>query len=177
MLAARIGILAVLLSALLVAAGCGSSRSHRKMAQPRFSAGHFSGATVDNAWFPLKPGTTFVYRGTKNGRASRETVTVLRATRRILGIACRVVHDRVFVNGALAEDTFDWYAQDKAGNVWYFGEATEELERGNVTSREGSWEAGRNGAKPGIVMQAHPRSAPRTSRSSTRGRPRTMRRC
>jgi hypothetical protein len=157
MLAARVAILVLLLPAVLLATGCGSSRSHGKSFQPRFAADRFSGATVDNAWFPLKPGTTFVYRGTKNGRASRDTVTVLRTTREIRGVACRVVHDRVFVNGALAEDTFDWYAQDKAANVWYFGEATKELERGKVTSREGSWEAGRNGAKPGIVMQAHPR--------------------
>jgi hypothetical protein len=67
------------------------------------------------------------------------------------------VHDRVFTNGDLTEDTFDWYATDKDGNVWYFGEDSKTLEDGKVISTEGSWEAGKDGAKPGIIMEAHPK--------------------
>jgi hypothetical protein len=65
-----------------------------------------------------------------------------------------VVHDQVSRDG---EDTYDWYAQDKDGNVWYFGEDTKEFEGGQVVSTEGSWEAGKDGALPGIVMEADPR--------------------
>lgn len=71
-------------------------------------------------------------------------------------MSCTVVLDRVYVNGELQERTHDWYAQDAAGNVWYFGESTSEYEDGNVVSREGSWKAGKRGAKPGIVMEADP---------------------
>jgi hypothetical protein len=66
------------------------------------------------------------------------------------------VHDQIFLNGTLAEDTFDWYAPDNQGNVWYFGEDTKSFEGGTV-STEGSWEAGQNGALPGIIMLAHPK--------------------
>jgi hypothetical protein len=115
-------------------------------------------ARVDNMWFPLRPGTTYVYRGIKDGRASRELLTVTHMTTRIAGVLCVVVHDRLSVGGRLAERTSDWYSQDTEGNVWYFGEATAELDRqGHVTSTEGSWRAGRNGARPGIYMPARPR--------------------
>lgn len=114
-------------------------------------------ATVDNPWFPLKPGTVFVYTGTKDGRSSRDVVTVTHATKRIMGVPCVVVDDRLYLDGRLEERTTDWYTQDKAGNVWYFGEATAELDRqGRITSTEGTWQAGRDGAQPGIYMPAHP---------------------
>jgi len=83
--------------------------------------------------------------------------TVSRATKQILGVNVTVVHDRVYLNKKLAEDTLDWYAQDKRGNVWYFGEDSKEITNGQVTSTEGSWQSGVNGALPGIVMQAHPK--------------------
>ena len=112
---------------------------------------------IDNKYFPLEPGTTFVYEGkTKEGTEHNE-VTVTHDTRRIMGVECVVVRDKVFLNGGLIEDTFDWYTQDKKGNVWYFGEATKELQNGKVESTEGSWEAGVDGAKPGIIMQADPK--------------------
>jgi hypothetical protein len=119
----------------------------------------FSGrANVDNPWFPLAPGTIAVYRGVKDRREARDVVTVKRRTRRVAGVACRVVQDRLYLDGRLAERTTDWYAQDEAGNVWYFGEQTAELDRqGRVTSTEGSWQAGVDGAKPGIFMPARPR--------------------
>ena len=113
---------------------------------------------IDNPWFPLTPGTTYIYRGVKDGQRSSEVLTVTRRTALIDGVPCAAVDDRLYVRGRLHERTTDWYTQDKEGNVWYFGEATAELdEQGNVTSTEGSWRAGRDGARPGIYMPAHPR--------------------
>ena len=118
---------------------------------------HFVGH-VDNPWFPLRPGTTYVYRGAQEGDPVRDTVRVLRSTRRIQGVRCTAVRDQVFVKGRLAERTTDYYAQDDRGTVWYFGEQTAELDaHGKVTSTEGSWLAGVHGAKPGLFMPAHPR--------------------
>jgi hypothetical protein len=131
----------------LVASATGQSRS----------AGGFS-ARVDNPWFPLTPGSTYVYEGGKDGRPSRDVVTVTRRTRIVDGAPCVAVRDRLYLRGVLEERTTDWYSQDAAGNVWYFGEATAELDaKGHVKSTSGSWEAGKNGAKPGIFMFAHPR--------------------
>jgi hypothetical protein len=115
-------------------------------------------ATVDNPWFPLKPGTELRYRGTDGGVPVVDVLSVTSKTRRVPDGRARIVHDRVFKRGRVVEDTLDWYGQDRAGNVWYFGEATKELDsHGRVTSREGSWQAGRNGAVEGIFMPAHPR--------------------
>jgi len=112
---------------------------------------------VDNPWFPLVPGTTYVYRGVRDGKPSRDVVVVTHATRTILGVLATAVHDDLYLAGRLAERTTDWYAQDRAGNVWYLGEATAELDRnGRVTSREGSWLAGVHGARAGIYMPAVP---------------------
>jgi hypothetical protein len=115
-------------------------------------------AHVDNPYFPLRPGQTYRYRGTEEGRRSLDVVTVTHRVRRIAGAPCAVVRDRLYLGGQLAEDTTDWYSQDRAGTVWYFGEATRELDRrGRVTSREGSWRAGLRGARAGVFMPAHPR--------------------
>jgi hypothetical protein len=112
---------------------------------------------VDNPWFPLTPGTTFVYRGVRDGKQARDVFTVGRVTKTIQGVRCTVVRDRLFLRGKLAERTTDWYAQDRRGNVWYFGESTAELDAaGRVTSTEGSWEAGRDGAVAGIYMAGKP---------------------
>src|SRR6266516_6084752 len=112
---------------------------------------------VDNPWYPLQPGSVYVYRGVKDGKSARDVVTVTKTTRTIAGVRCTVVSDRLFLAGRLAERTTDWYAQDKAGNVWYLGEATAELDlAGRVTSTEGSWQAGRQGAQAGIYMTAQP---------------------
>ena len=113
---------------------------------------------INNPFFPLVPNTTYVYVGTKDGSAMRDEFAVTRRTKMIMGVTCREVHDRGYVEGVLAEDTLDWFAQDKDGNVWYFGEDTKELDaNGNVISTEGSWQAGVNGAQPGVVMEANPR--------------------
>jgi hypothetical protein len=113
--------------------------------------------TIDNPFLPMIPGTTFVYRGVDDeGKAMRSRVQVTDQTRQILGVTTTVVRDRVFVDDELAEDTRDFFAQDKAGNVWYFGEDSKDIENGVVVSTEGSWLAGVDGATPGIIMKAHP---------------------
>src|SRR5262245_43612043 len=113
---------------------------------------------VDNKFFPLTPGTTYFYEGEKEGVPSSDVFIVTHQTQRIAGVRCTVVKDRAYENGVLVEDTIDWFAQDTDGNVWYFGEDTKELDaNGNVISTEGSWQAGVNGAQPGIIMEAQPR--------------------
>ena len=110
---------------------------------------------VDNPFFPLTPGTTLIYEAdTEDGKESIN-VTVTSDTKVILGITCIVVRDTVTLGGELFEDTYDWYAQDKDGNVWYMGEDSTEYEDGE-TDKAGSWEAGVDGAKPGIIMMAKP---------------------
>ena len=111
---------------------------------------------IDNPYLPLLPGARWVYEGTSSDGDERIEVTVLDETRRVMGIDAVVVRDTVSADGALVEDTYDWYAQDADGNVWYLGEATAEYEDGEVVSTEGSWEAGVGGALPGIVMPARP---------------------
>jgi len=113
--------------------------------------------TIDNPYFLLTPGTTFVYRGEAEDTPTRDVMKVTHDTKVIIGVTTTVVHDQAYEDGVLVEDTFDWYAQDKDGNVWYFGEDTRELdEDGNVVSTEGSWQAGVDGAQPGIIMLADP---------------------
>jgi hypothetical protein len=124
--------------------------------RPRIVASDFS-TTVDNPWFPLTPGTIRVYEGTKDAKPARTVVTVTNRTRRIRGVRTVVVSDNGFVDGRLRERTLDYFAQDARGNVWYFGEDTATLDRrGKVRGREGTWHAGRDGAQPGVVMQAAP---------------------
>jgi hypothetical protein len=114
---------------------------------------------VTNPWFPLRAGTTLVYKGAIDGKAARDVFAVTRRTRRIQGVVTTAIRDNVYLDGKLAERTTDWYAQDDHGNVWYFGESTAELDgNGKVTSREGSWLAGVKGARAGIFMPARPRT-------------------
>jgi len=114
-------------------------------------------AAIDNAWLPFKPGTTMRYRGTKDEEPAIEVFTVTNRTATIDGVRCVVIDDRLFLSGRLAERTSDYYVQDKDGNVWYFGEDTQELDaKGKVISAEGTWHAGVDGAQPGIFMEANP---------------------
>jgi hypothetical protein len=113
---------------------------------------------VTNPYFPLPPNTKLVYETTKEGIPGRKEVTVTSDTRLIDGVSCIVVHDVVSSKGSVVEDTYDWYAQDADGNVWYFGEDSKELDNGRVVGTKGSWQAGVRGAKPGIVMPARPMS-------------------
>jgi hypothetical protein len=118
-----------------------------------------SGPEIDNPYLPLAPGNRWVYRETAiDGSVQRVVVKVTHRTRLIAnGVTARVVRDTVMAKGRLVEDTFDWYAQDGAGNVWYLGEDTREYKGGKVVSTAGSWEAGVNGARAGLAMPAHPR--------------------
>jgi hypothetical protein len=112
--------------------------------------------SIDNPYMPLVPGTIFTYRQENDQGIERVVITVTDETEKILGIDCRVVRDVATLNGQIIEDTLDFYTQDKHGNVWYFGEISQQFEHGDLTSLEGSWRAGVDGAKPGIIMQAHP---------------------
>jgi hypothetical protein len=140
-----------------LAVGCGGTMHKSSTGTPGVSKGTTFKGRVDNPWFPLKPGSTYVYRGVKDGKPSRDVVEVASETKTIRGATCAVVKDRLYLNGRLAERTTDWYTQDEHGNVWYYGEDTAELDaHGRVSSTEGSWQAGRDGAEPGIFMPAHP---------------------
>jgi len=143
---------AVLLLAL--AAGCGGDEQAAlpqgdepvEIDPTRFSA------EIDHPFWPMEPGTTWVYREGEQ----RVEVTVTDRTRTVMGVETRVVHDVVTEGGVRVEDTFDWYAQDDDGNLWYFGEDTTEYENGKPKPKEGSWEAAVDGALPGVIMPASP---------------------
>lgn len=112
---------------------------------------------VTNLYFPLKPGSVLIYEGSRDDKPRRDEMTVTHETKLIMGVRCVVVRDFAMSDTALVEKTADWYAQDKDGNVWYFGEDTAEYENGAVISTAGTWMAGVDGALPGIVMKAVPR--------------------
>lgn len=112
---------------------------------------------IDNKYFTLIPGKKFTYESKTDEDLERVEVEVTRETKKIMGVNATVVRDRVWLNDKLIEDTKDWYAQDKDDNVWYFGEDTVELSGGKIVSRAGSWEAGVDGAKAGIIMKANPK--------------------
>ena len=160
----RISILLVALSLPLLAAGCGSNHSARKSTSTTTAQGapvktidpaNFV-RTIDNPYFPLRPGSVWRYRGVKDGKPTVDVQKATNRTKDILGVHATVVTDQLFQHGKVVEDTIDWYAQDRQGNVWYFGEDTKELDRhGKVTSTEGSWQSGVKGAGPGIFMPAH----------------------
>jgi hypothetical protein len=156
--------------AAMVAASCGGGTSGGSSDAPRNPAALVEGepyrplivpadfvSVIDNPYLPLRPGSRWVYQGISEGESEKTVVSVTNRTREIMGVTATVVRDQVFVAGELAEDTFDWFAQDRAGNVWYFGEDTAEYEEGKLVTRKGSWEAGVDGAQPGIVMLGDPR--------------------
>lgn len=114
--------------------------------------------TIDNQYFPLTPGTTYIYEGPTEKGFEHNEVVVTDKTNVILGVTCVVVHDTVYVDGLLEEDTIDYYAQDKDGNVWYFGERAKQYDtEGEIVGLTGSWIAGIDGAKPGIIMETAPK--------------------
>jgi hypothetical protein len=134
-------------------AGCTSSSSQdQKAYTPHIDPAEFT-TTIDNEYFPMQPGTTFLYEG----GAQHSEMTVTSDTKKVMGVECIVVDHREWEGDQLIERTHDWFAQDKEGTVWYFGEDTKEYEEGKVVSTKGSWEAGVDGAKPGIIMQADPK--------------------
>jgi len=123
--------------------------------EPLIEPANFT-TTINNSYLPMKPGATYIYEGPTSAGYIRNTMIVTSNTSLIDGVTVVEVHDSVFTDNVLTEDTLDWYAQDKQGNVWYFGEDSDELVNGRVTSLGGSWSGGVNGAKPGIVMKAQP---------------------
>ena len=155
---------AVALAATLLWTGPAAARSTCQLPRfgpgssyhPRISPGDFS-PRVTNPWFPLTPGRILVYAGTKDGKPALDLFAPTARTKVVDGVRTRVVEDRLYLANHLAERTSDYYAQDRCGNVWYFGEDTAELDRrGRVVTREGSWHAGEHGAQPGVFMQAQP---------------------
>ena len=134
-----------------------SSQPKEEVYDPEIRPEEFS-ANITNPYFTLEPGTQFVYEAKKPEGTERIEITVLNETKDVaLGVTARVVRDQVFLDGELIEDTWDWYAEDGAGNVWYMGEKTAEYENGVVVTTAGSWEAGVDGAKPGYIMKANPK--------------------
>jgi hypothetical protein len=165
--------LAVCVVLLTATTACGETKSAKPTAQR-----HASGAAstlpqgskpfkidpsdfttaIDNPYWPMKTGSHWVYRETDaKGDVQRNDVVVTNKKKTIMGIETVVVHDTVKQGGELTENTFDWYAQDSEGNLWYFGEDTTEYENGKVKTKEGSWQAGVNGALGGIIVPAQPK--------------------
>ncbi len=139
---------------LLVVALCTTSAGEPY--RPQIDPANFT-HVVSNPWFPLVPGNTAIFLE-KDLRETRENrITVTRETRTVMGVKCVVVRDVVTLAGKIVEETTDWFAQDRQGAVWYFGEATRECKVGGRVSTLGSWEAGVKGAQPGIAMPAQPR--------------------
>jgi hypothetical protein len=159
-IAARtIGAVAALATVAALIGGASAPGASAAKGPPAPKPSHFGRHSnlVTNTWFPLAPGSVYVYDGQKDGKQARDVMTVTRKTKTIAGIRAAVVADRLFLNGVLGERTTDWYAQDRRGTVWYLGERTAELNaNGKVTSTEGSFLNGRDGAKGGIFMPAHP---------------------
>ncbi len=170
--------------AVLAVAACGSSSSQTSSSptpQIQLSESPVSGASynpsvvpseftdkITNTYWPLTPGSTWAYDGTKDGAPQHVVVTVQNTTRTIAGVRCIVVTDVVTLNSSLAEKTTDWYAQDKQGNLWYFGEDSKDYKNGVVVSTAGTWETGVDGALPGIIIQAHPQTGTPTYRQEYR---------
>jgi hypothetical protein len=172
----RSGQIAVAFSVALAAAaigGCGSSGLSTSTSMPTAYPAPTSGtyappaidpanfvSRVDNPYLPLTPGTTLLYRGVmKNGTTPQtDTFAITHRKRQVMGIGCTVVSDTVTSRGRPVERTFDWFAQDLQGNVWYMGEETQELKHGHFGKMIDSGPAGLNGAQPGIMMEAAPKS-------------------
>ena len=142
---------------------CAAQTSSRQQICGRLGPGPYDPAVVpsnftnniDNPYFPLKPGTTFIYEGQTSSGLTHNEFAVTSNTVVIQGVTCVEVHDTLQLNGQLTEDTRDWFAQDRQGNVWYFGEASAKISNGLPFSLAGSWTGGVNGARIGIIMEAH----------------------
>src|SRR5919107_1400101 len=149
---------AIIGSVMVLMTGCtsnspsSSSQEEHNTYSPHIDPAHFT-TKVDNEYFPMKPGTTFLYEG----GTEHSEMSVTHQTKKVMGVKCVVVDHREWEGEMLVEKTYDWFAQDDKGNVWYFGEDTKEYENGEVVSTKGSWEGGVDGAKPGIMMQADPK--------------------
>lgn len=125
---------------------------------PEILASNFTNSTtLSNQYFPLEPGKKYIFEGQTADGFEHIEITLLTTTRSVMGITCAIISDKVWIDNVLLEDTQDWFAQDNAGNVWYFGEfVTDYNPDGTVADHDGSWEAEVDGAKPGITMLANP---------------------
>jgi hypothetical protein len=156
--AAIVGVLSLAAVGYAAQAGASSGGGRCAAYHPHVpSAGHFS-KTIDNPYFRLPVGRTFVYRGVEDGKKEVDRMHVTARTKNIAGITATVVSDNVYEPPPkLLEKTFDYYAQDRSGNVWYLGEDTREFQPGGKVDTSGSWLTGEDGAKPGLIMEADPR--------------------
>jgi len=164
----RRALAAGLLATLAVVGVAGAAKSpppsrlapiHGKYA-PRIDPANFV-TGIDNPYLPFKPGTAFHYDGVRGRTPQTDDEVVTQRTRRILGVKATAVRDTVSEHGRAVERTDDFYAQDRQGNVWYMGEDSFELRKGRFVRASDSWRSGVKGAKPGIIMPAHPRPGDR----------------
>lgn len=114
--------------------------------------------SIDNPYYPREVGMRWVYEGQTMEGLERVEIEILSETREVMGVQTTIMRDTVYIDGEIVEDTYDWFAQDIDGNVWYFGEEVSDYENGQLISTAGSWEAGVDGALPGIVMFGDPSS-------------------
>jgi hypothetical protein len=151
---ARVAIALVLSTALLIGAPAGATRPSRSVDPKDFVS------RVDNRFFPLRPGTKLRYEGVAEDGKTPQTdiVYVTSRHKRILGVSCTVVRDTVSSQGRPVERTYDWYAQDRRGNVWYFGEDSRGYRNGRFVKAGDSWKAGFDGARAGLIMEANPKT-------------------
>jgi hypothetical protein len=147
-------VLTIIVISLLI--GCKTTNKTGDAYNPQITPSDFI-AEVSNMYFSLIPERTFIYKADTDEGVERIEVETLSETRIVMGVECIVVWDRVWLDDELVEDTKDWFAQDKEGNVWYFGEDSKLVKDGEVVSLEGSWESGIDDAKPGIIMPANPK--------------------
>lgn len=111
---------------------------------------------INHTFFPMAVGNRWVYEADTEDGVERIEVEVLNETRTVLGIECTIVRDTVYLDGDMIEDTWDWYAQDRFGNVWYMGEDTAEYENGKLLNHNGAWDPDLDGSLPGIYMWGNP---------------------
>lgn len=150
----------LLATCLLTFAACKKekTRAFDSSYKPDVSPAKFTNSTnVTNPYHPVTAGKKYIYEGTTPDGLERIEEQRLATTKTILGITCIVVNFRAYLNGKLIEEAWDWYAQDNSGNLWYFGEAVDNYNpNGTIKDHGGSWEAGVDGAQPGMIMPANP---------------------
>jgi hypothetical protein len=152
----------ILFGVALLMAGAATSayspvRAEAVTYEPAFKSRDF-GHPITNKYFTLTPGAKFTYEGTTSEGPTRIEIEVTGQTKQLVGVTTTAVRDRVWVKNQLTEDTTDWYAQDKDGNVWYFGERVSNYKNGKLADHDGSWQAGVKGARPGIAMMKEPKA-------------------
>jgi hypothetical protein len=154
---ARLATGAAAATLLAAGVGLGSAQAGKVPPPPPMPPASDFGGKIDNKYMPLRPGTTMLYRGHDGGERAADKFRITNRRKTILDIRARVVKDVARLDGKREEKTFDWFAQDNRGNVWYLGESSFDRDHGKWVKNDGSWKAGRDGAKAGIVMEAHPK--------------------